>query len=373
LRPCLPPSVIILTTLFLGTDHKCLGFADEGYFIRKINNYSFYVDNNNNKILLITKELETKFLETLKIKPLSNCASPKIITIDIETIAVNSIIKGKIHKPFLFSMFDGRDKYTWFDNNANNLIKTLLKRKYKNYSVYAHNLSKFDIIFLHRDIAKLNNDYKIEILKREDKYISINISNLLRSKNNIKISIKDSFNLLPSSLKDLSRQFNIENPKTIEPIFQGDINSVYYQGDISHYNKEVKIINDLKQWKIEIKNYCETDCIALYQILIKFRLLVYEKFKVNIDNHPTIPSVAFAIFRTHYLKENSIPLIKGREAKIFDFIHDSFTGGSTEMYIPYAGEAQNIKCYDVNGLYPSSMKYNKYPTGNIIQFQGNIN
>jgi hypothetical protein len=247
------------------------------------------------------------------------------------------------------------------------------KRKYKNYSVYAHNLSKFDIIFLHKDIAKLNKDYKISILKREDKYISINISNLLRSKNNIKISIKDSFNLLPSSLKDLSRQFNIENPKTIEPIFQGDINSVYYQGDISHYNKEVKIINDLKQWKIEIQNYCETDCIALYQILIKFRLLVYEKFKVNIDNHPTIPSVAFAIFRTHYLKENSIPLIKGREAKIFDFIHDSFTGGSTEMYIPYAGEAQNIKCYDVNGLYPSSMKYNKYPTGNIIQFQGNIN
>jgi hypothetical protein len=343
------------------TDHKCLGFADEGYFIRKINNYFFYVDNNNNKILLVTKKLETKFLETLKIKPLSK---PKIITIDIETI-----VKNGIHKPYLFSLFDGKNKFSWFDNNADDLFKCLLKRKYKNYSVYAHNLSKFDIIFLHKNIAKLNKDYKISFLKRDDKYISITISNLT---NNIKISIKDSYNLLPSSLNDLSTQFNIENPKTIEPIFQGDPNSVYYQSDISHYNKKVNILYNLDDWKKEIKNYCETDCIALYQILIKFRQLIYENFKVNIDKYPTIPSVAFAIFRTHYMKENSIPLIKGREAKIFDFIHDSFTGGSTEMYIPYAGEAQNIKCYDVNALYPSSMKFNKFPTGNILQFQGNI-
>ena len=38
----------------------------------------------------------------------------------------------------------------------------------------------------------------------------------------------------------------------------------------------------------------------------------------------TIPALAFAIFRMHYLKDNTIPLTIG---KVFDFIKESFTGG----------------------------------------------
>lgn len=54
---------------------------------------------------------------------------------------------------------------------------------------------------------------------------------------------------------------------------------------------------------------------------------------------------------------------------MFDFIHESFTGGSTEVYKPYG---KDIKCYDVNSLYPTAMKYNMFPVGEITQFQGNI-
>jgi hypothetical protein len=343
------------------TDEKALSpYGNEGYFIRKIDNYTFYCKAafaEHNEILLFTNKLNTKFLEPLKVKPLTKT---KIITIDIETL-----VKKGIHKPYLFSMFDGTNNYSWFDDNASELLNKLLTRKYKGYDVYAHNLSKFDLIFLHKDIAKLNSDFNIKFLKRDDKYISINISNPTR---NISITIKDSLNLLPESLHKLSKQFNVETPKGIEPVYRnkGDSLSYYYLEDISHYNKEVEIVNDLNEWKSKVQNYCENDCVALYQVLIKFRTLIYDKFEINIDIYPTIPSVAFAIFKTHYMEANTIPIIKGR---IYDFIHESFTGGSTEVYKP---EGTNIYCYDVNSLYPSSMKYNKFPVGNIVQFQGNI-
>ena len=38
----------------------------------------------------------------------------------------------------------------------------------------------------------------------------------------------------------------------------------------------------------------------------------------------TIPALAFAIFRMHYLKDNTIP------TKVFDFIKESFTGGHVQ-------------------------------------------
>ena len=38
----------------------------------------------------------------------------------------------------------------------------------------------------------------------------------------------------------------------------------------------------------------------------------------------------------------------------------------------YKPSGRNIKCYDVNSLYPSVMKNNKFPVGNITYFEGDI-
>ena len=119
---------------------------------------------------------------------------------------------------------------------------------------------------------------------------------------NISITIKDSFLLLPSSLAKLAIQFNVEVSKGIEPVFTGDTTSEYYMNDLSHYSKEIDRINDLDEWKNKITSYCEQDCISLHQVIIKFRQLVCDKWNINIDKYPTVPSLSFAIFRTHYLK-----------------------------------------------------------------------
>lgn len=63
--------------------------------------------------------------------------------------------------------------------------------------------------------------------------------------------------------------------------------------------------------KNESIKYCIQDCKSLYQVLDKFNELIFDKFNLNIHNSPTLSSLAFNIFRAHYLKDSKIPLIGG--------------------------------------------------------------
>jgi hypothetical protein len=116
-------------------------------------------------------------------------------------------------------------------------------------------------------------------------------------------------------------------------------------------------------------------------------------YKVNITKYPTISFLAFAIFRTHFLKKDTIPMISGQ---VFKDIKESYTGGATDRYIPTnvvapqtsltegylskdntatsppGNKADLVYCYDVNSLYPSVMQTNLLPTGKICYFEGNI-
>jgi hypothetical protein len=76
-------------------------------------------------------------------------------------------------------------------------------------------------------------------------------------------------------------------------------------------------------------------------------------FEINIHKYPTLSSLAFAIFRTHFLKENTIAQLSGKIAKE---IRQGYTGGSVDVFIPESKPGVKIKCYDVNSLYPFIMK-----------------
>src|SRR6266404_3614388 len=65
----------------------------------------------------------------------------------------------------------------------------------------------------------------------------------------------------------------------------------------------------------ETIKYCNIDCISLYQVINKFNTLIFNLFEMNIHKYPTLSSLAFAIFRTHFLIENTIPQISGQIAK----------------------------------------------------------
>ena len=48
-----------------------------------------------------------------------------------------------------------------------------------------------------------------------------------------------------------------------------------------HYSKEIEQIEDFDIWRDKIEKYCIADCISLYQVLIKFRTLILEKFNID--------------------------------------------------------------------------------------------
>ncbi len=97
--------------------------------------------------------------------------------------------------------------------------------------------------------------------------------------------------------------------------------------------------------------------------------MIFELFSININKFLTLSSLAFGIFRTHFLKNDIIPQLTGEIEKD---IRMSYTGGAVDMYIPTPPKGVKIYCYDVNSLYPFVMKNNLMPTGKPIKFYGDI-
>lgn len=102
-----------------------INFNEKYDFIRNIDNYKYYIKDNS--IVLTTKELPTKFLKSLEREFKLN--KDKIITFDIETLLIE-----QVHKPYLFSIYDGDKSYSWFTDSLQ-LFNHLLRRKYKGASI----------------------------------------------------------------------------------------------------------------------------------------------------------------------------------------------------------------------------------------------
>jgi hypothetical protein len=93
---------------------------------------------------------------------------------------------------------------------------------------------------------------------------------------------------------------------------------------------------------------------------------MYNLFRINAIDYSTLSSLAFAIYRTKFMKEENIPLLTGN---IYDFIKLGYSGGAVDIYKPYG---KNIYRYDVNSLYPSVMKPFDMPVRDPILFEGDI-
>jgi hypothetical protein len=95
--------------------------------------------------------------------------------------------------------------------------------------------------------------------------------------------------------------------------------------------------------------------------------MIFSLFSENIHHYPTLPSLAFAIFRSNFMDNENIPQLSG---KIANDIRSGYTGGATDMYIPKSNK--KIKCLDVNSLYPHIMESKLMPVGIPTFFNGNI-
>jgi len=316
------------------------------------------------------------------------------VTMDIETIRNSNgelipyLIKAW-NKSRMIESYSGKQNIL-FNNFITELMNNFFNNSNKLY-VYAHNLSGFDGIFLMRHLMSVG---KVEPLLFNGKLICIKVKLNISGYEGKTIIFKDSFLLLPFSLRNLCVSFGVVVPKGYFPF---NLTNIYYTGvfpkfdywtDISSEKwSELKTLHGKRIWnfKDEASKYCGNDCIALHDILTKFNELIYDKFNVNIHNSLTLPSLAMRIFKTHYLPENKIFQLVGR---VEQAIRESYTGGAVDVYVPHnkinalvnKGKGDytfkqtynKLYYYDVNSLYPYVMAFFSMPIGLPIYFEGNI-
>jgi DNA polymerase type B, organellar and viral len=361
---------------YLNNGKSLTKFKDEvtskNTFVRILDNKKYYFENKDQ--ILFTKDIKTKFISKInKSKTLVN----NFITLDIETY-----IKDNILIPFCISIYDGNIKSNFYLTDFKNheeliisALKSIMIRKYNNYNVYMHNMAKFDIIFLFKYLVKLGDLHPII---HNDRIISIEFN--YGKDNEYRIKFKDSYLLLLNSLYKLCNSFSVENRKSIFPHLFVNENNLNYIGEVpdykyfddisvDNYNKYKSNFNNNWCLKDEVIKYCNLDCISLFQILFKFNNMIFDLFGKNVHHYPTLPSLAFAIFRSNFMSDENIPQLSGKIAKD---IRQGYTGGAVDMYIPESKPNVKINCYDVNSLYPSQMQSQEMPVGVPTYFKGDI-
>jgi hypothetical protein len=249
-------------------------------------------------------------------------------------------------------------------------LRSLFIKLYHGHIIYVHNLSNFDGIFLLKVLASFQ-DCTVKPQLRKGKMINIKVT---YNNGNNYVNFRDSLLILPSSLKKLAKSFDVEN-KGIFPYNFVTNKNLSYVGPVpafkfftgitqETYDNYALTFKDNWSMRQETIKYCELDCFVLYHILDRFNTLIFELYSLNIHRFPSLPSLAFGIYRSKYLKDFKVPLIGG---SMFHDLRRSYTGGAVDVYKCHG---KNLFTYDVNSLYPYVMM--AYPVGTIKFFEGDI-
>jgi hypothetical protein len=230
----------------------------------------------------------------------------KFWTLDIETI--NDC--GNL-KPYLICAYNGSEYITSFAKDQKELFSTFMKEllaKIKSGSsitIYAHNLSSFDGIFLLRHLIGLSS---VEPLLHNGKLMTIKVK---VGEGNKTIIFKDSYLLLPLSLRKLCKAFNVTLQKSQFPFL---LNNILYTGIlpkfeywtgislIEYYTIKAEHKNKFWNFRDEAIKYCKIDCHSLHEIVTKFNELIFKEFSINIHKSPTLPSLSMRIYKTLYIQ-----------------------------------------------------------------------
>jgi DNA polymerase type B, organellar and viral len=302
---------------------------------------------------------------------------------------------GKV-RPYLISAFNGSNYITSYGNIVNGVIDqkelfnsfmlqllTFISKWRKiALTVYAHNLSSFDGVFLMKHLLPFG---KVEPLIHNGKIISIKLTLSIKGYKDKTILFKDSYLLLPVSLRKLCNAFNILIPKAHFPFL---LNDIFYKGIFPAFNYWTGVSLDEhlslskqflgKVWSFqeEAIKYCKLDCKCLHEILTQFNELIFTNFSVSIHNSLTLPALAMKIYKTKFMPENTIHQLIG---KPYNDISQSYTGGAVDVYIPHnrvesllSRKFKKLFYYDVNSLYPFVMANTVMPIGRPKAFTGNI-
>jgi hypothetical protein len=180
-----------------------------GTFTRTIKRQEYIFIESKLIIKKIIKDIS--FLKP--IKP-SIFRSDKIMIMVLETRNINNI---KI--PYCICIFDGKTLISFYlseylnsDELLTTAVKHIMKRKYNQYKIFFHNFSYFDGVFLIKILSSLSNTIKPII--RDGRIIDLKFQF-----SNYSVYFRESYLLLPSSLKKLAINFNVQQKGLFPHLF----------------------------------------------------------------------------------------------------------------------------------------------------------
>lgn len=251
------------------------------------------------------------------LKPLTKDDKPyNYGVIDIETT---------VDGHYLLGGYFTKDGYTEHDT-AKSLVLAIIKNENTN-TIYAHCGVNFDYSLLLIEFVQLGD---VTLSMSGSSGVSLNFK-LRGSKR--KISLLDSYRLLPSSLKKLSNQFVPELPK---------------------------ISLDVMPWDLDdksLREYLQRDCETLYLIVERFWELIDSNFGTIRAN--TLSSLSLKVFRKHYLNQDIFTSNK----RLYEYEKASYFGGMVNCL--RKGTFEKVYIYDVNSMYPYCMSEFEYPSSYV--------
>ncbi|MGC8621728.1 MAG: DNA polymerase [Caldisphaera sp.] len=227
------------------------------------------------------------------------------------------------NKVYAIGFFDGKElKILAEKGKPNNYFISWLFDNLPSKKVfYAHNGGRYDFLFIfdwlqenkikpyglrlvHGSVAEFRVKYKDKVLIFRDSYL-----------------------ILPNSLKKLTVDFNVEH-------------------------KKLEMDYDIGIDDERFNDYFKNDILGLYEVIQKSGLY----------SHLTIASNSISVFRDEYYGKK----FSANEYRVEEFFRKAYHGGRTEIFRLYG---ENLKYYDVNSLYPFVMHKYKYPIPEANNFK----
>lgn len=221
------------------------------------------------------------------------------------------------NRVYAIGIYDGRNVIKKEGNNIKNdvFIEWLLDNLYDGDVVYAHNGGKYDFLFI-MHFLKAHKEHKIKKML----IIHGSIVKFVVVYNGKSIEFRDSFAILPKSLRSLTNDFDVLHKK-LEMDYDIGIDDARYE------------------------EYFNNDLMGLYEVLLQAS---------DLHEKPTLAANALNIFSNDFYRGR----ISSNSMKINNIFRESYYGGRVEIF-KMAG--QELNYYDVNSLYPSVMYDFKYP------------
>ena len=337
-------------------------------FIRKKDSFNYFF---NKKGEIFKTEASYNFLDY----PMDNIHDEldiKIGAIDFETFGNEGIGIQQVYAAgWAINDWNKSNNLYYIEKDGNsldlvkNLINDLANNKDINgYTFYAHNLGRFDAVFLIKACLLLD-DIDIKPKWKDNKILSITI---LNTKNKCKFKILDSIQILNGSLDSLCKSFNIINQKGIFPHNFVNKDRLFYVGDtpdLIHFKyMPVNLYNKIKSNNWDLKSealiYLKKDIIGLLEVMVKFNEKIYNLYSLNITSYPTAAKLAVGIFTTNFFKNYNDLKIKMIRGNVEADIRSAYFGGNVNVLI---NKMDQGFYYDMNSQYPYAM-LNDMPIGN---------